>query len=93
MPSRVLKQKLVKPRKITQVKFNKIIFTDFLKAIKKGDTKTLRQAKKQHYKINIYWLIENHKKVSKKTMDYLLKNGMVNKSTKNLNKLLEKMKM
>lgn len=82
----------LKPRKVSQVKFKKLIFPDFLKAIKKGDTKKLLQAKKQHYKINIYWLIENHKKVSKKTMDYLLKRGMVKKSTKNVGKLLDQLK-
>jgi hypothetical protein len=81
---------MIKTRK---VKFSKkIIFPDFLKAIKKGDKKVLLQAKKQKYKVNVYWLMENYKKVKPKIMEYLLKNGMVNKSTKNIAKLIEKMK-
>jgi hypothetical protein len=71
----------------------KIIFPDFLEAIKSEDMKVLRQAKKQNYKINIYWLIENNKNVSKKMMDYLLKNGMIKKSTKNLGLLLDEKKI
>ena len=78
------------PRKISRVKFTKIKFPDFLKAIKKDDKVKLRQAKKQRYKINVYWLIEN--KIKPSMVSYLLKNGMVNKSTKNLGKLIEKMK-
>jgi len=82
-----------KPKiKTTRVKFNKIIFPDFIKAIKKGDLKTLQQAKKQRYKINIPWIIENHKKVKPKILDYLLKHGMVQKSTKNLGKILDTLK-
>jgi hypothetical protein len=81
-----------KPIKVSRVKFNKIIFPDFLKAIKKGDKKVLLQAKKQRYKINIYWILENYKSVSPRILDYLGKNGMIQKSTKNLSKLIESMK-
>ena len=84
--------KLLKAKKVKIVKFEKITYPDFLKAIKKGDKNTLLQAKKQHYKINIYWLMENYKKVSNNIMDYLLKRGMVQKSTKNLGKLLDQLK-
>jgi hypothetical protein len=78
------------PLKVKKVKISKkIIFPDFLKAIKKGDKKVLLQAKKQRYKINLYWLVENHKKVKSNILDYLMKNGMIEKSTKNLDKLLE----
>jgi hypothetical protein len=70
----------------------KIIFPSFLKAIKKGNLKAIRQAKKQKYKINLYWLVENNKKVKPKIVEYLLKNGMVSKSTKNIGNLLDKLK-
>jgi hypothetical protein len=83
-----LKAKALK-RKLSTTK---IIFPSFLKAIKKGDLKTIRQAKKQKYKINLYWLVENNKKVKPKIVQYLLKNGMVSKSTKNIGNLLDKLK-
>lgn len=64
---------------ISKIKFVKITFPDFLKAIKKHDTKVLRQAKKQHYKINKKWLEENKKKVSQKTLLYLKRNRLMAK--------------
>ena len=77
-------------KKISKVKFTKkIIFPDFLKAIKKGDKKRLLQAKKQKYKINMYWLIENDKKVKPAIKNWLVKNKMLSKSTKNLSKLMK----
>jgi hypothetical protein len=65
---------------INNVKFSKIIFPDFLKAIKKHDTKILRQAKVQHYKVNIKWLEENKNKVLQKTLLYLKRNGLIKKN-------------